>query len=108
PFPAGTWPVKQIIKRKSPGKLRTQGPYFIWIDPVTGRVEMAIHGGRSKSPKKSRHPTFGCIRISDEDLKYLVEELIPNLGDIESLTVLSGGPPKGPPPRGWEDRARFQ
>jgi len=64
PFPEGTFDVAGVFDNTGDraDRVPSQGPVFIWIDPVPGRSEMGIHGGRGDPT----YPTLGCIRTTDQ------------------------------------------
>jgi RHS repeat-associated protein len=85
PFPAGTFPVADVVDNTGgrANRIESQGPVFIWIDPVPGRTEMGIHGGRGNP----RHPTLGCIRVSDETAQHIADLIRANPNPNNRLTV---------------------
>jgi len=67
---------------------RTYGPHkVIYLGPekgqckkaeVNGRSGLLIHGG-DLGTKGNLRPTFGCIRVSNEDMKKILDILGPNV-----------------------------
>ncbi|QPJ63823.1 MAG: hypothetical protein G3M70_13955 [Candidatus Nitronauta litoralis] len=87
PFPEGQHSPVKIIpttgKRDTKERRRRIGAYFIWVQGVPNRTEMGVHAGRNNP----RHPTFGCIRVSADDLEEIVK-IGKQFGPYESLLVL--------------------
>jgi RHS repeat-associated protein len=86
PFPEGTFPVRGVFENTGDraDRVPSQGPVFIWIDPVPGRSEMGIHGGRGNP----RHPTLGCIRVSDSAARVIADLIKANPKSNNRLTVV--------------------
>ena len=86
PFPEGTFPVAGVFDNTGAraDRVPSQGPVFIWIDPVPGRTEMGIHGGRGDPA----HPTLGCIRVRDETAQQIADLIRANPNSNNRLTVV--------------------
>jgi RHS repeat-associated protein len=86
PFPEGTFPVRGVFENTGDraDRVPSQGPVFIWIDPVPGRSEMGIHGGRGNP----RHLTLGCIRVSDSAARVIADLIKANPKSNNRLTVV--------------------
>lgn len=56
-----------------------------------GRSEILIHGGKARSTKKDTwyplHPTHGCIRLTNEDMKTLID-ILKGLGNRGKITII--------------------
>jgi RHS repeat-associated protein len=85
-FPEGTFPVAGVFDNTGAraDRVPSQGPVFIWIDPVPGRTEMGIHGGRGDPA----HPTLGCIRVRDETAQQIADLIRANPNSNNRLTVV--------------------
>jgi len=78
PIPDGTYGLgvpRPTTSNPSPNG--SYGPYVVDILGVPGRTVLLIHGGHGNIPKKFPVCTYGCIRVSNDDAKWLYD----NFGD---------------------------
>lgn len=85
--PYGVSRIAAIIRDPKP--VDTYGPAFISLNPVSGeawqgrindRKGIGIHGGKL-GPNGMLRATYGCLRMTNEDLVKLVELIEPHLAE---------------------------